>query len=494
MSHGQFKKITKAIFLESMTCLTKGWYIYHRDKNQTFTAGEQLRIEEGREIGELARKLYPEGILVTEHGADAADKTHELIHNNAKILFEASFNQNSLTTRADILIQESYGWHLIEVKSSTDFSKKRKTEQSPLIDDVAYTLMVIDNTIPIKKISIMTLSKDFRLGMGLTQLFVTSDVTSDVHSRANDFNSAKIDVEKAIVRTQKPKPSWIYPCKVCEFFKSKCLGKEIQNSIFNLPRITEKKCNTLFASQHYEITSVPENFELTEKQIVVRESTIKNEDFLSPDIKNSLSDIIWPVYYLDFETIKTAYPLYANVAPHEQVLTQYSLHKLDDFRHTPEHIEYLADPKQDCRRELAEHLLQSIGIRGSIVVYSPFEKTMLRGLKKRFSDLVDQIDSVINRLVDLKSILEKNYYHPNFLGSYSIKAVLPALVPHMSYANLDVKNGDEAIAAFVLMAKDTLSDKHISTRRSQLLQYCCQDTFAMLELHKYIIQLMEDQK
>lgn len=489
MSNDHLKKITKAIFLESMTCLTKGWYLYHRDISPAFTAGEQLRIDEGREIGELARQLYPEGILIEEHGSDAIDKTKELISSNIKILFEASFTQNGFITRADILIFEDDGWHLVEVKSSTDYSKKSKTAQSLLIDDLAYTLMVIGDAIPIAKISIMTLSKDFRLGMDLTKLFVISDVTSDAQSRTDYFNVTKLKIETTLHAEQKPNPNWIYPCKVCEFFKNECLGKNIRNTIFNLPRITEKKCNELFALQYYDIASIPEDYPLTDKQTIIRDVTIKDKAFASPDINSALSDITWPVYYLDFETIKTAYPLYTYVAPHEQILTQYSLHKLNDFNQQSVHNEYLADPKQDCRRDLAEQLLENIGDCGSIIVYSPFEKTMLTRLKERFHDLSDQLGAVIHRLVDLKTIIEKNYYHPGFLGSYSIKSVLPVLVPHMSYANLDVKNGDEAIAAFVAMAKNNISEMNISIQRNQLLKYCCQDTLAMVKLHKCMVRL-----
>lgn len=491
MSNGQSKKITKAIFLESMTCLTKGWYLYHRDVSPAFTAGEQLRIDEGREIGELARQLYPEGILIDEHGSDAVDKTKELISSNTKILFEASFTQNGFATRADILIHEEDGWHLVEVKSSTDYSLKSKKDQSLLIDDMAYTLMVIGGVIPITKISIMTISKDFRLGMDLSKLFVISDVTSDVQSRTNDFNSTQSKIETALRASTKPNPSWIYPCKLCEFFKNECLGQNIQNPIFNLPRITEKRCAELFALSCYDIISIPEDYALTDKQTTVRDVTNSGKVFVSPDLSDTLSDITWPAYYLDFETIKTAYPLYSNVAPHEQVLTQYSLHKLNDFNQQLVHNEYLADPKQDCRRELAEKLLACIGTCGSIIVYSPFEKTMLTSLKKQFIDLSDQLDAVIHRLVDLKTIIEKNYYHPGFHGSYSIKSVLPVLVPHMSYDNLDVKNGDEAIATFVKMIKHHSTNKKCSALRKQLLAYCRQDTLAMVELHKAILKLAE---
>jgi hypothetical protein len=481
-SHG--KKITKNIFLESIICPTKGWYLYNDYADQNISVGEQLRRDEGKEIGELAIKLYPNGVLVDGHGYAATQKTQKLIDDpSVDILFEGSFVSGKCTARPDILIREGESWHLIEVKSSSNYSLKCEKKQFKLSDDLAYTFMVISDLITIHAVSIMTLSEKFRLGMQLSELFVIHDVTEAVTSEASEFSMVKVKLIQKTTLKAKPDPSWIYACKNCDFFKTKCLGKNVENSIFNLPRILEKKCKELFTKKCYEMHNIPLDYPLTDKQKRVR----NNKIYKANELNDDLAKIAWPAYYLDFETIKTAYPLYIDVTPHEQVLTQYSLHKLDDLTCQCLHIEYLADPKQDCRRELIEHLLQHIGTTGSIIVYSNFEKTMLSGLKKRFVDLSEQIDSIIHRLIDLKIILEKNYYHPGFFGSYSIKSVLPVLLPNMSYASLDIKNGDEAIAAFVSMAKKKLFETQVTALRQQLLAYCCQDTFAMVELHKYLI-------
>ena len=334
-------------------------------------------MEEGKLVGDLARNLYPLGHLISEYGEDALQETSEYINRqDSTFLFEAAFKSKQYITRADILIRENDSWHLIEVKSSTNFLLKSKSEQQKYIDDMAYTLMVIGNVISIDRISIMTISKDYRLGMELNRLFVTSEVTERVVSRKMEFDKIKDIVAQEVTSENSPKPRWIYGCKSCEFFHSICLGKGLRHPIFNLPRITEKKCDELFGIKTYEINFIPENVTLTNGQMTIRNATIKNEPYLSENLKEYLEKIEWPIYYLDFETFKTALPIYADVAPHEQIVTQYSLHCLHHFNNNLEHMDYLANPKLDCRRELIEHLLQDIGNKGSIVVYSNFEKTM----------------------------------------------------------------------------------------------------------------------
>lgn len=477
--------------MQSLDCKLKGWNLFRGYNDVPISIGDQLRMDEGKLIGDLARDLYPLGHLISEYGEDALQITSEYINRqDSTILFEAAFKSQQFITRADILIPTNDSWHLIEVKSSTNFLLKSKSEQQKYIDDMAYTLMVIGNAIPIDRISIMTISKDYRLGMDLNRLFVTSEVTERVVSRMFEFDKFKNIVAQEVTLENSPKPRWIYGCKSCEFFHSICLGKGIRHPIFNLPRITEKKCDELFRINTYEINFIPENIILTNGQMTIRNATIKNEPYFTENLKEDLEKIEWPIYYLDFETFKTALPIYTDVAPHEQIVTQYSLHCRHHVNSDLEHMDYLANPKLDCRRELVEHLLQDIGDRGSIIVYSNFEKTMLKALQKKFSFLENKIEDTISRLIDLKIIIENNYYHPDFYGSYSIKNVLPILIPEMSYADLSIKNGDEAIAVFSKMVKNDLTIDQVKNLRKQLLDYCYQDTLAMVKIHKKLLSVV----
>jgi len=150
----------------------------------------------------------------------------------------------------------------------------------------------------------------------------------------------------------------------------------------------------------------------------------------------------------------------------------------------------LADPGQDCRRELAENLIRDCGSEGSIVVYTSFEKTIINALAGSFPDLKDEMERIVRRLVDLCDILRRNYYHPEFHGSYSIKKVLPVVVPDMGYENMAVDNGLDASALFAYMARGRYDREEAERVRDNLLEYCGVDTMAMVrlvqELHRHL--------
>lgn len=186
--------------------------------------------------------------------------------------------------------------------------------------------------------------------------------------------------------------------------------------------------------------------------------------------------------------MKTAIPLWAEVAPHEQVVTQYSVHVCDVPGVVTKHHEYLADHKRDCRLELAESLLRDLDGNGSIVVYSSFEKTTLNALSRRFSSLGARLQACIDRLFDFERVFDA-YYHPGFCGRTSIKKTLPVLVPAMSYKHLSIGDGDTAVAKFAQMARGECSQVDCDAIRADLLKYCGQDTLAMVKLHETLDHL-----
>jgi hypothetical protein len=194
--------------------------------------------------------------------------------------------------------------------------------------------------------------------------------------------------------------------------------------------------------------------------------------------------VSWPAYYLDFETVMTAIPLYPEVAPFTQIPTQYSIHKCSDFGKVEKHFEYLADPSRDSRRELALNLIEDLEGDGSIVCYSSFEKTTIGNLAKFFPDLENELNALIAKLHDLEKVFRESFSHPDFHGKTSIKQTLPALVPGMNYEGLEIGNGSDAIAAFAYMAMGRYSTEKMEKVRKDLLTYCKQDTLAMVRLHE----------
>ena len=198
----------------------------------------------------------------------------------------------------------------------------------------------------------------------------------------------------------------------------------------------------------------------------------------------SLRGPLQPAHYLDFESVMTAIPLYPEIAPYVQIPTQYSAHCCDSVGNVTAHSEFLCDHTKDSRLELARRLIDDLPGDGSIIVYSNFEKTIINGLAGAFPDLAEPLTSLVGRIVDLQDIIIKNFYHPDFGGSVSLKSTLPALVPDMSYDDLAIGEGETAMVTFAYLAMGRYDAESADIQRQNLLQYCKQDTLAMVKLHE----------
>jgi predicted RecB family nuclease len=447
------------------------------------TIGERFRIEQGMEVGRRAREIYPNGILVDDIDLTSAiEKTKSLMNDpNVSIIFEGAFLVNNLATRIDLLKRESNGWHIIEVKSSVN-------DKAEFIDDMAYTALIFKlSNYSISNISLMLISKDFRLGMDNDQLFVEIDHTKEVLRRMSEFSFLYEEIEQKTRAPTKPDTELKFTCKKCFLFKD-CVGKDIINHIFDIPRLTQSKFDDLFSQGILCIEDIPDDFPLSENQSRVKYHVISNSLFIGDRLGIELNSIVWPTYYLDFETTQTAIPLYEDMPPYSQIVTQYSIHKCSSPGNIIDHFEFLANESRDDRRELTMHLIQDLDEESSIITYSSYEKTTINNLAKKFPDLSVELNSLINRIVDLEAILRKNFYHPDFHGSTSIKRTLPTLVPEMSYEGLEISNGDEAMATFACLAQGKYGNDDKNTIKNHLLEYCKQDTLAMVKLHERLVE------
>lgn len=260
-----------------------------------------------------------------------------------------------------------------EIKSSLHNHDGPKSEH---IDDLAYTTMVLRRAgLPVQACELVLMNRAWRLGMGNPSLFITTDHTDAVIERADQFNQSWDRIGPMIKRASRPSPHWCYECRNCDYFDDQCVGVGVDDPIFVLPRLSEKKFNELSRLGALSIHSVPTDYPLTSNQAVVAKAIRTATPQINREvIRDNLDQLQWPVGYLDFETVKTAIPLFPEVAPHEQIVTQYSLHIQQSKDAESKHVDYLADHRLDCREELTQRLLTNTDECGSVVVYSPFEK------------------------------------------------------------------------------------------------------------------------
>ncbi len=479
------KNISKKIFLDAIACPTLGWLMRTGgDGKQTLTLGERFRIEQGTEVGQRARGLYPEGILVKNKDLVAAsEETWELISNGVSVIFEGTFLIDSYVAKTDILKRCDDGWHMIEVKSGVN-------DKAEFIDDMAYSFMVLDKAgLKISKVSLLLISKDFRLGMSRENLFVEIDHTDRVMKRTEAFKSLWKQIDAITCSPDRPDPVICYECRDCDH-SGECLLKGIDNPIFDLPRLGKSKFENLKNLNIMDITDIPDDFPLTEHQIIVRECVLTKKPSIGTDLKNELDSISWPASYLDFETMMTAIPLYPDIAPYTQIPVLYSIHKCSKPGDVIGHHSYLADYRKDSRRELAENLIKDLQGEGSIIVYSNFERTVINQLSVICPDLFVPLNLLLERIIDLEVIIRKNFYHPYFHGSTSIKRTLPVLVPAITYEGMEIGDGDSAMAAFAYLALGKYNEEESADVINNLVTYCSQDTLAMVKLHEKLVEIM----
>ena len=472
--------ITKNIFINTTFCTTLGWRLRNGKIQTEFSPGQLFRMEQGKEIGSLVRSLYPEGILVNELSSKAAaERTRYLLKNpKTRVMFEATFLAGNYIAMADILVRKGKSWELIEVKSSV-------AAKEEFIDDMAYTTLVAQLAgFHPSAISLVLVDKNYRYGQPIEQLFVKTDFTEQVLEKVEKFKTIVESLDSVTSTAEEPEPELTYNCKQCEEF-GECLGKENASHIFEIPRISQKAVEKLLASGITTIHEIPDSFSLTDNQKRVVDCVKSGKVHIDTDLHKKLSAIHWPAFYLDFETMMTAIPLWPDIAPYDQIPIQYSLHICESSGKIIRHIDYLADPHRDCRRELAERLIVDLKGEGSIITYSSFEKTIISKLSKTFTDLSDELQSLIERIVDLEQCI-KCVNHPEFCGRTSIKIVLPVLVPDLSYEGLEIGNGDVALVTFAMMAQGKMGADEMKRKRAALLEYCKRDTLAMVKLHELL--------
>jgi hypothetical protein len=186
---------------------------------------------------------------------------------------------------------------------------------------------------------------------------------------------------------------------------------------------------------------------------------------------------------MDFETFQPAVPMFDNSKPYMQIPFQYSVHYKKSKKSKPEHFDFLAEASTDPRIKFITNLLKVTKGKGDIITYNKtFEITRLKEIAETFPEFNDEIQDRISRIKDLMLPFQKKYYYSNDMkGSYSIKYVLPALIPELSYENLQINEGGLASIKFESLFKETDLMK-IADIRTNLLEYCKLDTFAMVKL------------
>ena len=450
----------------------------------------QTKFQFGTDVGILAQQLFPGGIEVPFEGLSFPAQlawTKELIDNGTQVIYEASFSFSAIFVKVDILVRDGAGWQIHEVKMGTAVRPVN-------LDDVAVQQYVLNGCgLPISRSFLVHINNSYvRHGaLDVNKLFASVDISDKVVARQQSIPEIVSEFRQAMREEISPGidigPHCTDPYE-CDYIPY-CWRYVPENSIFDL-RGNGIKTFDYYNRGVMKLEDLPLD-DLNPAQRQQTEATLNQEDSLNPQgVKEFLNTLWYPLCHLDFETFNTPIPKFDDTRPYQQVPFQFSLHIQQRAGDEPQHFEFLASSDGDPRRELIEQLLALIPENACILTYNQaFEKGVLRNLTELFPDLAEAIKIRLANVRDLMvPFRRRDVYRWQMRGSYSIKEVLPAMVPDLSYAALEIADGMAAMQAYHDMCALEPGEEFDKLRQS-MLDYCRMDTLAMVRILRELVSL-----
>ena len=485
--------LSKSDFLKYQVCPSYLWLWKFKKEVVPVDDEEEInrRLEQGNEVERYARGLFPKAVLVESYGKRAKLDTELLVNEGVLAIFQATaFTDIGLYAMADIIEydEETKTWTLYEVKSTNSVKPEH-------IYDLAFQRVAFeDSGYKIGKVIVIHLNKDYvrRSSVDSKDLLTQTDVTEKVVKILQTIKQQAYDAIEVLKQTDEPTKC---SCRLktksghCPTFHY--LNPDIpEYSVFNISRIGGKNLAVLIDGEVHNVHEVPDDIKLStpqRNQVIVAKS--KEPIIDKTAIKELLSELEYPLYFLDYETVSSALPMFNGCTPFQQIPFQYSLHLLKEPNGELEHYDYLGTSgKEAPMPELLASLRSHIGDTGSILVwYKIFEKGRNSEMAKAYPEYAEFLNGVNDRVFDLMEVFSKQHYvHHGFKGSSSIKYVLPVIVPEFSYKDMEIQNGLVASIRWYDSVMGVVDEKQAKENFEALLKYCCLDTLAMVKIYEYL--------
>lgn len=497
------RKLSKSQYTKGLQCGKALWLYRHSPElGAAPDAFQESIMEAGTEFGVLARERWPGGVLIVQGHDDpdgALAATQAAIAAGASVLYEAAFLHDEVLVRVDVLVRlgpPSAGalWELYEVKSGT------KVEDVHL-DDVAVQRYVMTGAgQQVARSFVVHANPAYvrRGALDLQALFALEDVTGVVANNSR-FVQSNLEIMKALADVPEPPEKAIgdhcnkpYPCA----FKAHCWAHVPKYSVFNLTGARMDKKLQLYNGGAVYVRNVPDGTKLTAaqaRQVAAARSGARSINLA--EIRAFLGELRYPLAHLDFETDNPVVPPYDGLRPYFQMPFQASVRVQMERGGPVTERGFLGDGLGDPRAALLRWLVESIPAHGTVLAYhKSFEAGRLDelapslGLRGGQSD--KEMTQIVARLQDLADPFRTGaYVHPAFEGRWSIKAVLPALVPDLSYKTLEIQDGAQAMAAYAQMRDPALPPAERARLINALKVYCGQDTEAMVRILAHLYEV-----
>ena len=478
--------LSKSKILSGWQCQKRLWLEVHDPDKALVSAATERAFQVGHTVGDVARRLFPGGHLVewTESLDEAVEETRRLLSRPDPItLFEATFRHEGVLVRADVLMRDDLDRiRLIEVKASTGVKPVN------FIDCAVQAWVLAGQGWHPAAIELAHINNRFVYpGDDDYQGLLTFVDVTDKVAPMLEHVPAWVETNRVMLAGPMP-PIEVGPhCRnpyECPFLGF-CTPPQPDYPVTALPG-GRKVVWELAAEGIHDIRDIPAGRLTSEIQQWIRRVTIEGAPELDPAAASAMSDLSWPRYYFDFETVSFPVPIWVGTRPYQALPFQWSCH-VQAGDGDLEHLEWLASGDEPPMRECAETLIAALGDSGPVFVYTGYEAGRLRDLAAMFPDLAPALQKILARLFDLHPLTKSNYYHPDMLGSWSIKSVLPTIAPEMDYGDLgDIQEGSAASEAFLELLDTATDPARRRALRADLLRYCAHDTLALVKLATFL--------
>ena len=468
---------------------------YNKDKIPPFTDNQLAIFETGHMFETYAEQLFENGVTIGfkdfKEYESMPQRTKDALNKGAQVIFQGAFKVDNLICIVDVLQKNDDGtYDLIEIKSSTKVKKDH-------IYDLAFQAHILRTLgLVIRDVKVLVVNNEYvkEGDINAQALCKQESITEKVNNIRQETSSYISQAQDILQKGKDNPPS--FGIQHINVLGTMGDWLPIYNNIHPLPAFSIFDLTRLslaqalrYEKEGYKTLSDIDDLTLSDKQIAQIQATKTDTPYIdTTGIKGFIKDITFPIYFLDYETIGELVPPYDGTSPYQSIPFQYSLHRLDKDG-TLTHTEYIHTESANPVPLLSKQLQNEIGSEGSVVVWSQsFEKrcNMIMGnIAKEYYDFFQDVN---NRIIDLMDPFKKDLYvDKKFLGSASIKKVLPVIAPNISYQALDIQEGETAQRlwreAFIQNKKSEEEQKDIV---EGLKKYCKLDTLAMVEIYTYL--------
>ena len=453
-------------------------------------ANLQALFDMGNEFEKYAEQLFPEatrlGFSDYYQYLDLPKRTLYALEQGAKTIFQGRFEADNITCIIDVLDRVSdTEFDLYEIKASTEPKPEHE-------HDLAFQVIVLEGAgIKIRNVLVINVNNQYvRDGeINIKELSKTTDVTKKVRGK---MEATGVGIQRAIKVVESSERPDISP-RYADFggfnewmdIYKNLVGDVDTYSIYNLFSPGATRIGELEDLGINLIKDIPDDFKLSEKQQLQVEATKSDKQYIDKEsIAEFLKNLTYPLYFLDYETFSGLIPQFDGIRPYQNVPFQYSLHILESAQARLVHKEYLHTDNTNPAKPLIEQLKRDIGDSGSIIVwYQSFEKGCNETLAGMFPEHENFLSALNGRIEDLIIPFAKNMFvDKDFFGRASIKYVMPALVPELSYKSLAIQEGGSASRIWMETVFENKNADDKDKIMSDLIEYCKMDTVAMVKI------------